>query len=82
MKPNQPSDPNWFGELLAVLHDEELIRLRWRLRNHGNHRLADVLTDELEDREALERNAPKESPKRDWLDPINPGRLIEPDQVG
>jgi hypothetical protein len=50
-QPNQQSDPNWFGELLAVIHDEELIRLRRRLQNAGNHRLADVLTDELEDRE-------------------------------
>jgi hypothetical protein len=52
---NQPSDPNWFGELLAVIHDEELIRLRRRLQNQGNNRLADVLTDEIEDREELER---------------------------
>lgn len=43
--------PNWFGELLAVINTEELIRLRWRLQKAGNSRLADVLTDELEDRE-------------------------------
>jgi hypothetical protein len=48
---NQQSEPNWFGELLAVLHDEELIRLRRRLENAGNSRLAEVLTDELEERE-------------------------------
>jgi hypothetical protein len=50
-QPNQPSDPNWFGELLSVIQDEELIRLRWRLQKAGNSRLAEVLTDELEDRE-------------------------------
>ena len=49
-------DPNWFGELLAVLNDEELIRLIRRLTNKGNFTLADVLADELEEREALDRN--------------------------
>jgi hypothetical protein len=50
-QPNQQSEPNWFGELLGVINNEELIRLRRRLQKAGNSRLAEVLTDELEDRE-------------------------------
>ena len=47
-------DQNAFEELLAVLHEEELIRLRRRLQNVENHWLAGILQDELEERYAFQ----------------------------
>jgi hypothetical protein len=44
---------NYFGELLGILHDEELLRLARRFRIAKNHRMAEILRDELEEREAL-----------------------------
>jgi hypothetical protein len=46
-----------FNALLAVLHDEELIRLQRRLQKRSNHVLAKVLGDELIRRETLEKKA-------------------------
>lgn len=45
--------PNCFGELLAILHDEELLRVRRRFQMRNNHRMAEILTFEIEQREAL-----------------------------
>ena len=47
---------NPFGELLAILSDEDLIRFRRRLQNKGNGWLAEILTDELEERELTTKN--------------------------
>lgn len=47
-------EPNYFGQLLAVLSEEELIRIRRRFENKGNLRMAEIITDELEEREGLE----------------------------
>jgi hypothetical protein len=44
---------NYFGELLGILHDEELLRLARRFRMAKNYRMAEILRDELEEREAL-----------------------------
>jgi hypothetical protein len=55
-----PTDePNYFGQLLAVLNDEDLLRVRRRLERKHNHRLAEILTDELEEREGIQRQLEK-----------------------
>jgi hypothetical protein len=40
-----------FRELLVVIKDEELIRLRYRLYKRNNERLVDILTEEIQKRE-------------------------------
>ena len=50
-----PADLNPFSGLLAVLSDEELIRCRRRLQKAGNHRLAEILSDEIKEREAIQK---------------------------
>jgi hypothetical protein len=52
---NKYDEPNYFGQLLGVLSDEELIRCRKRFELANEGRMAEILTDELEEREALER---------------------------
>jgi hypothetical protein len=47
-------EPNYFGQLLAVLRDEELIRVRRRFQRTQNLRMAEIITDELEEREGIE----------------------------
>ena len=47
-------DHNAFGDLLAVLKEEELIRLRRRLQNADNRWWAGILQNELEERYALQ----------------------------
>lgn len=42
---------NFFGELVSVLTAEELIRFRYRLRKGGKLVTAEVLADELAERE-------------------------------
>jgi hypothetical protein len=57
MKGHMPSpnteELNLFGELLSVLSDEELLRLQRRFQMRHKERMAEILTDEI-----LERNAP------------------------
>jgi hypothetical protein len=48
-------DPKHFRDLLSVINDEELIRFRRRLQKRSNLTLAGILTDELEEREGIER---------------------------
>jgi hypothetical protein len=43
-------ESNYFGDLLGVLNEEELIRLRRRLEKAGNLRTAEVLADEIRKR--------------------------------
>jgi hypothetical protein len=40
-------ESNYFGDLLGVLNEEELIRLRRRLEKTGKLRTAEVLADEI-----------------------------------
>ncbi len=47
-------DHNAFGDLLAVLKEEELIRLRRRLQNADNRWWAGILQNELEERYAFQ----------------------------
>jgi hypothetical protein len=51
-------EPNYFGQLLAVLRDEELLRVRRRFSRIQNSGIAQVMvqiiTDELEEREGIE----------------------------
>ena len=44
---------DYFGELLSVLSDDELLRLRRRFQMRHKERMADILTDEILDRNAL-----------------------------
>jgi hypothetical protein len=49
-------DPvNPFAEMLKVMDVEQLIRFRQRLKKIGRKRMCEILTDEIEEREALER---------------------------
>jgi len=50
------SEPNYFGELISILHVEELLRLQRRCQMVTKHRLAEILGDEIEEREAIERD--------------------------
>jgi hypothetical protein len=43
-------ESNYFGDLLGVLNEEELIRLRRRLEKTGKLRTAEVLADEIRKR--------------------------------
>jgi hypothetical protein len=57
MKAHMPSpkteELDYFGELLKVLSDEELLRLRRRFQMRHKERMAEILTDEILDRNAL-----------------------------
>jgi hypothetical protein len=44
---------DYFGELLSVLSDEELLRLRRRFQMRHKERMAEILTDEILERNAL-----------------------------
>lgn len=56
MQTTKTNEPNYFGEILSVMNDEELIRFRRRFENARKHRMAEILTDELEERESLQRS--------------------------
>jgi hypothetical protein len=49
LRMEQP-ESNYFGDLLGVLNEEELIRLRRRLQKVGKLRTAEVLADEMRKR--------------------------------
>jgi hypothetical protein len=49
------SEPNLFGDLLALIGDEELIRIRHRAKKRGALRMAEILTDEIHEREQIEQ---------------------------
>jgi hypothetical protein len=46
-------EPNYFGELLRILKEEELIRFRRRFEKANNNRMAEIMTDELEERKII-----------------------------
>jgi hypothetical protein len=50
-----PPDINFFGQLIAILNDEDLLRLRKRFEMRNNTVMAEVLTDEIEEREGIEK---------------------------
>jgi hypothetical protein len=59
-KPDKTTDENGepmnpFGEMLRVMDVEHLIRFRRRLEKVGRKRMVEILTDEIEERETLER---------------------------
>lgn len=47
------TETNFFGQLLAILHEEELLKLRRRFEMRNNAVMVAVLTDELEEREGI-----------------------------
>jgi hypothetical protein len=50
---------NPFSELLKVCDVELLIRFRHRLKKVGKKRMVEILSEEIEEREALEREEAK-----------------------
>jgi hypothetical protein len=59
-KPDQANDENGepmnpFGEMLRVMDIELLIRFRRRLEKVGRKRMVEILSDEIEERKALEK---------------------------
>jgi hypothetical protein len=55
-KPPQAEEAiNPFAEMLRVMDVEHLIRFRRRLEKVGRKRMVEILTDEIEEREALEK---------------------------
>jgi hypothetical protein len=52
---------NAFGEILKVSNTELLIRFRHRLQKVGRKRMVEILTDEIEEREALEAKQARET---------------------
>jgi hypothetical protein len=53
--PEGEDGQNPFAEMLHVMEIEHLIRFRRRLQNIGRKRMVEILTDEIEEREALEK---------------------------
>jgi hypothetical protein len=47
------SEPNYFGQLIGILHVEELLRLQKRCRMQKKVVLAAILNDEIEEREGM-----------------------------
>jgi hypothetical protein len=59
-KPDKSTDENGepmnpFAEMLRVMDIEYLIRFRRRLEKVGRKRMVEILTDEIEERQALEK---------------------------
>ena len=56
MQAKHPDDDlNLFAELLRVMNFEDLLRCRRRLENAGRTRMVEILTDEIEEREAIDK---------------------------
>ena len=47
------AERNWFGEILSLLSDSELRVLKLRLEAEHNYGLAEVLADEILEREGI-----------------------------
>lgn len=54
-KDDDGNELNPFAEMLRVMTTEHLIRFRRRLQKVGRKRMVEILTDEIEEREALEK---------------------------
>jgi hypothetical protein len=53
--PEGEDGQNPFAEMLHVMDLEQLIRFRWRLNKIGRKQMVQILTAEIEEREALEK---------------------------
>jgi hypothetical protein len=53
--PEGEDGQNPFAEILHVMDIEQLIRFRRRLEKVGRKRMVAILTDEIQEREALEK---------------------------
>jgi hypothetical protein len=53
--PDGEDAQNPFAELLQVMDIEQLIRFRQRLQKVGRKRMVAILTDEIQEREAIEK---------------------------
>jgi hypothetical protein len=53
--PEGEDGQNPFAEMLRIMDVEQLIRFRKRLEMVGRKRMVEILTDEIEEREALEK---------------------------
>ena len=54
--PEGEDGQNPFAEMLRVMDVEQLIRFRHRLEKIGRKRMVEILTDEIEEREGLEKD--------------------------
>lgn len=62
-KDENGQDMNPFAEMLRVMDVEHLIRFRRRLEKVGRKRMVEILTDEIEERELIEKAAVVEERK-------------------
>jgi hypothetical protein len=53
--PEGEDGQNPFAEILQVMDIEQLIRFRQRLQKVGRKRMVEILTDEIEEREGIEK---------------------------
>jgi hypothetical protein len=53
--PEGEDGQNPFAEILHVMDLEQLIRFRRRLEKVGRKRMVEILSDEIQEREALEK---------------------------
>jgi hypothetical protein len=53
--PQGEDGQNPFAEMLAVMDIEQLIRFRQRLQKVGRKRMVEILTDEIQEREGIEK---------------------------
>ena len=54
-KSSDDDGENPFAETLRVLTIEDLIRIRHRLKKVGRKRMVEILTDEIQEREGIEK---------------------------
>jgi len=57
--PEGEDGQNPFAEILHVMDIEQLIRFRQRLNKIGRKRMVEILTDEIQEREATEKDEAK-----------------------
>jgi len=62
MQHTEQSNENDFEELLGVLHDEELYRVRHRLNKRSRLRLVDIITAEIKRREEIWQQEERRGP--------------------
>jgi hypothetical protein len=53
--------PNYFGQLLEVLSEEELIRIQRRFKLRHNQRMAEIIGDEIEERQMMEEDVKRKT---------------------
>lgn len=60
------NEPNCFGEVLGVMSRHELVRICGRLKKCGKLRTAEIISDEIDERKAINGEAKVEYPGEQW----------------